>query len=195
MYKAVKRIFDIVLALVAIALLLPILLAGMLAVFTTMGRPIIYSHVRSGKNKARFTVFKLRSMVDDPTGRRSDAERITRLGHVIRRFSIDELPQLFNVLKGDMSLVGPRPLLVEYDEKYSETQNRRFEVRPGITGLAQVSGRNTIGWNEKLNLDVEYVERASFILDTQILIRTIGVVLRSAGFRPSGEDTKFGEHQ
>jgi lipopolysaccharide/colanic/teichoic acid biosynthesis glycosyltransferase len=194
MYKAVKRIFDIVIALVAIVLLLPILLAGILAVLTTMGRPVIYSHVRSGKNKNRFTVFKLRSMVDDPTGRRSDAERITRLGHIIRRFSIDELPQLFNVLKGDMSLVGPRPLLTEYDEKYSATQNRRFEVRPGITGLAQVSGRNTIGWDEKLNLDVEYVERASFILDAQILIRTIGVVLRSAGFRPSGEETKFGEH-
>lgn len=195
MYHVSKRVMDVVLALVALVLLSPIILWGMSAVLVTMGRPVFYVHVRSGKNKRPFQVYKLRSMIDDPMGTLSDAERVTRLGLAIRKFSIDELPQLLNVLKGDMSLVGPRPLLVEYDEKYSIAQNRRFEIRPGLTGLAQVRGRNSITWDEKLNHDVEYVERMGFILDLLILIRTVGVVLRSAGFRPSGEDAKFGEHQ
>lgn len=195
MYKFFKRILDIVLALIALVLLLPILLAAMLVIFFTMGRPVIFTHIRSGMNKKKFKIYKLRSMISDPMGMLTDAERITPVGHMIRRFSIDELPQLINVVKGDMSLVGPRPLLVEYDEKYSAKQNRRFEIRPGITGLAQVSGRNTISWDEKLDLDVEYVDRVGLFLDAIILIRTCGVVLRSAGFRPSGEDAKFGEHQ
>ncbi len=167
----------------------------MAAVYLYMGRPVVFAHLRSGKEKRPFQVYKLRSMIDDPTGRLTDSERITTLGHMIRKFSIDELPQLINVLKGDMSLVGPRPLLPEYDDVYDATQNRRFEVRPGITGLAQVNGRNAISWEQKLNFDVEYVEKVGFLMDAFILLRTIGVVLRSAGFRPSGEDTKFGEHK
>lgn len=195
MYQIFKRIIDVVLGLVALVLLSPIILFGILAVLFSMGRPVFYVHVRSGKNKIPFHVYKLRSMIDDPVGKLTDAQRVTNLGLALRKFSIDELPQLLNVLKGDMSLVGPRPLLVEYDTKYSAAQNRRFEVRPGLTGLAQVRGRNTITWDEKLSYDIEYVERVGFFLDLSILIQTVGVVLRSAGFRPSGEDNKFGEHQ
>jgi lipopolysaccharide/colanic/teichoic acid biosynthesis glycosyltransferase len=195
MYQILKRIIDVVLGLVALVLLSPIILFGTLAVLFSMGRPVFYVHVRSGKNKKPFHVYKLRSMIDDPMGKLTDAQRVTSLGLALRKFSIDELPQLLNVLKGDMSLVGPRPLLVEYDTKYSAAQNRRFEVRPGLTGLAQVRGRNTITWDEKLSYDIEYVERVGFFLDLLILIQTVGVVLRSAGFRPSGEDNKIGEHQ
>ena len=195
MYKACKRSIDVVLASFGIIVLSPILLAGVVAVYLSMGRPVIFTHLRSGKDKKPFLVYKLRSMVSDPTGKLQDSERITDLGYTLRKFSIDELPQLFNVVKGDMSLVGPRPLLPEYDDKYDSVQVRRFEVRPGITGLAQVSGRNSIDWDEKLSLDVAYVDKLGFSLDMFILFRTIGVVLRSAGFRPSGEDTKFGEHE
>lgn len=195
MYQGFKRITDIVLASLMLIVFSPVLLGGMAAVYLCMGRPVVFAHLRSGKGKRPFKVYKLRSMIDDPTGTLSDRERITTLGHTIRKFSIDELPQLLNVLKGDMSLVGPRPLLPEYDDVYDALQNRRFEVRPGITGLAQVSGRNAIGWEQKLNFDVEYVKNCGFFMDVSILIRTIGVVLRSAGFRPSGEDVKFGEHK
>lgn len=195
MYRIFKRIMDVVLGVAGLVLLSPIILLGILAVLFSMGRPIFYVHVRSGKNKKPFHVYKLRTMIDDPMDKLTDAERVTSLGLALRKFSIDELPQLLNVLKSDMSLVGPRPLLVEYDTKYSAAQNRRFEVKPGLTGLAQVRGRNTITWDEKLNYDIEYVERIGFFLDLSILIQTVGVVLRSAGFRPSGEDTKFGERQ
>lgn len=195
MYQDFKRTIDIVLAFFMLVLFSPLLLGGMAAVYLCMGRPVIFCHWRSGLEKRPFKVYKLRSMMNDPSGTLSDSERITTLGHTIRKFSIDELPQLWNVLKGDMSLVGPRPLLPEYDEKYDATQNRRFEVRPGITGLAQVTGRNAIGWEQKLKLDVEYVEKIGFVMDMSILLRTVGVVLRSTGFRSSGEDKKFGEHR
>ena len=126
-------------------------------------------------------------------GRESDQDRLTPLGVILRRWSLDELPQLFNVIKGDMSLVGPRPLLPEYDVHYSHEQNRRFLVKPGITGLAQTSGRNNLQWDEKFSLDVAYVENLSAWNDFKILIRTMFVVLGAKGFQESGEEKKFSD--
>ena len=123
----------------------------------------------------------------------TDAERVTRTGLFLRKFSVDEIPQLFNVLQGSMSLVGPRPLLREYDDRYSDEQARRLLAKPGITGLAQVEGRNNLDWDEKLKLDVRYVDTQSFWLDVRIMLRTPLVVLSASGFRKSGETTKFGE--
>ena len=128
-----------------------------------------------------------------PSDGATDESRITRLGDVLRKWSIDELPQLINVIKGDMSLIGPRPLLPEYDEHYSNEQNKRFLIKPGVTGLAQVLGRNDLTWDEKFSLDVQYVENLSFINDLKILIRTFNVVFGAKGFRKSGEDKKFSD--
>ena len=127
------------------------------------------------------------------TAEETDDERITKLGETLRKYSIDELPQLVNVLLGDMSLVGPRPLLIDYDEKFCARFKTRFLVRPGITGLAQVSGRNDIGWDKKLEYDVEYVQQSGFVLDLKILFRTIIVVASARGFRRSGETSRFDE--
>lgn len=195
MYLIIKRSLDILGALSAALIFSPILLASIIAVYLQMGTPIFFSHTRSGKNKKPFCVLKLRSMIYDPSNTLSDKERITSLGSFLRKYSIDELPQLWNVLKGDMSLVGPRPLLPEYDDKYSKDQNRRFEVQPGITGWAQINGRNELTWEEKLSLDTEYVETRSIWLDIRILFATVWVVLASSGFRPAGEDKKFGGHE
>ena len=136
---------------------------------------------------------KLRTMVNDQTGKLNDSERVTRAGLLLRKFSIDELPQLLNVLGGSMSLVGPRPLLREYDKLYSPVQARRLQVKPGLTGLAQVAGRNELSWDEKLELDVQYVDRQSLWLDFKIMLRTPMVVLLARGFQRSGELKKFGE--
>lgn len=194
-YLTLKRVMDVLGALVALVLLGPILAVASIAILVQMGRPLFFTQLRSGRHKTRFRVYKLRSMIADPTGTLSDEQRITQLGHFIRRYSIDELPQLWNVLRGDMSLVGPRPLLPEYDDKYSDHQNRRFLTRPGLSGWAQVNGRNDLTWEEKLDLDVAYVDKQSLWLDIRILFMTVGVVVQSAGFRPAGEDAKFGEHR
>jgi len=140
-----------------------------------------------------FRMVKLRTMLTAPDGKMTDSERITRAGLLLRKFSIDELPQLLNVLAGSMSLVGPRPLLREYDAHYSTEQSRRLLVKPGLTGLAQVTGRNNLSWDEKLALDVQYVDTQSFWLDMKILMKTPGVVLTARDFKRSGEATKFNE--
>jgi lipopolysaccharide/colanic/teichoic acid biosynthesis glycosyltransferase len=157
-----------------------------------MGSPIFFVQTRSGKNKKYFKIFKFRTMIAY-TASFKEADRLTRLGIFLRKFSLDELPQLFNVIKGDMSLIGPRPLLIEYDDHYSDTQNLRFKVKPGITGLAQVQGRNNLTWEEKFELDIKYVQQLSFINDVKILIKTIRVVFFSKGFKSVGEDKKFNE--
>lgn len=193
MNSILKRALDIIGALVLLIVLSPILLIGMFAIRISMGSPMIFRHTRSGRNKQPFSLIKLRTMVNDPHNRLSDKERITPLGEAIRKYSIDEIPQLLNVLKGEMSLVGPRPLLLEYDNHYSEQQNKRFLVKPGITGWAQVNGRNELSWEEKLNLDIYYVENWSLWLDLLILFKTVRVVLGSTGFRLSGEEHKFNE--
>ena len=190
---AVKRLMDVIVAALMLIILSPVLLMGCLAVLFSMGRPVFFIHERSGKNGTLFHMIKLRTMLEDPCGQMIDSERITGTGLLLRKFSIDELPQLFNVLDGSMSLVGPRPLLREYDAHYSAEQSRRFLVKPGLTGLAQVTGRNELSWEDKLALDVQYVDTQSFWLDIRLLLKTPLVVLTASGFRRSGEATKFND--
>ena len=140
-----------------------------------------------------FRTIKLRTMLNDPDSKMTDSERVTGAGLFLRKFSIDELPQLLNVLGGSMSLVGPRPLLREYDSSYTETQATRLHVKPGLTGLAQISGRNELSWDEKIELDVHYVNTQSLWLDFKIMLQTPLVVLLARGFKRSGEAQKFGE--
>lgn len=186
-----KRILDLFLAIIILFFALPVLIFAAILIFLTMGRPVSFSQTRPGRNKNPFVIFKLRTMHEKANSNDTDEQRITGLGKLIRKFSIDELPQIINVLRGNMSLVGPRPLLMEYNALFSEKQNKRFLVKPGITGWAQVNGRNELSWDEKLELDIFYVENYSFLLDIKILFKTIWVVLYSVGFRPSGEKEKF----
>ena len=190
---ALKRVTDVVLAALMLIILSPVLMIGCLTVLATLGRPVIFIHERSGKNGIPFHMIKLRTMLEDPCGQLTDSERVTGTGLLLRKFSIDELPQLFNVLDGSMSLVGPRPLLREYDAHYSAEQSRRLLVKPGLTGLAQVTGRNELSWEDKLALDVQYVDTQSFWLDIRLLLKTPLVVLTASGFRRSGEATKFND--
>jgi lipopolysaccharide/colanic/teichoic acid biosynthesis glycosyltransferase len=177
-------LFDVTAALIALALLCPVMLVIAAAVLLTMGRPILFRQRRPGLGGRPFTILKFRTMLDpsDNGGRPTpDTTRLTRLGRFLRSSSLDELPELFNVLRGEMSLVGPRPLLMQYLDRYTPEQARRHEVRPGITGWAQVNGRNAIGWEEKFRLDVWYIEHASLWLDVKILFRTVAKVVRRQG--------------
>ncbi len=192
-----KRIFDFSAALVLIALFLPLLAGTAAAVYWRMGRPVLFRQRRPGLHGAPFELLKFRTMSaetgNDGTPLPDDA-RLTPLGGALRRLSLDELPQLFNVLKGEMSLVGPRPLLMEYLPLYSREQMRRHDVRPGITGWTQVRGRNALTWEDKFALDVWYVDNRSFWLDMKILAMTAGAVLSGAGVSKSGFATtdRFG---
>lgn len=181
--SSVKRGFDIFGAAALLVLTTPILAGTAVAVLIAHGRPIIFSQERPGLNRRVFRLRKFRTMrpVDVGAGRVTDDERITPFGAWLRSTSLDELPSLYNVLVGDMSFVGPRPLLVTYLDRYSPRQSRRHEVRPGITGLAQISGRNALSWEERLELDVQYVESRSLQLDARILLRTIKVVMNRRG--------------
>jgi len=182
----VKRAFDVVVS--AFALLLAAIPMAALAVairFTT-GSPVLFRQVRPGLRGRPFTILKFRTMRD---GDEPDAERITRLGRFMRETSLDELPELLNVLRGDMSLVGPRPLLVAYLDRYSPEQARRHEVRPGLTGLAQVSGRNATTWEQRFALDVEYVDTRSMALDLRIIGRTVRAVVAREGISAEGHAT------
>jgi len=188
----VKRLFDIVCAFVGLAVLSPVL--GMISflICMTLGSPVLFCQVRPGRLGLPFTLMKFRSMKDlrDKDGRLlSDGERLTELGRFLRTSSLDELPQLLNVLRGDMSLVGPRPLLMEYLDRYTPEQSRRHEVRPGITGWAQVNGRNALSWEEKFRLDVWYVDHASILLDLRILCLTLLRVIRPSGISSQGHAT------
>ncbi len=184
-----KRAVDVVVASVVLAASLPVQVGVAIAVRTSMGSPVLFRQPRPGKDGVVFELVKFRTMRNPDAERVTDAERLTTLGRFLRSTSLDELPTLWNVVKGDMSLVGPRPLLVEYLPRYSPEQARRHEVRPGITGLAQVSGRNAISWEQKLTLDVEYVDHQSLALDLQILARTAVSVLRRHGISAQGEAT------
>jgi lipopolysaccharide/colanic/teichoic acid biosynthesis glycosyltransferase len=185
-YPAVKRLADVTGAAVLLVLLSPMLAVVALLVWVTMGRPVFFVHDRPGLRGRAFRLVKFRTMRQGPG---TDAERLTRLGRLLRRLSIDELPQLWNVLKGEMSLVGPRPLLMEYLDRYTPEQARRHEARPGITGWAQVNGRNAIGWEQKFALDVWYVDNRSFWLDIRILALTAWKVLKREGISQEGEAT------
>ena len=187
-----KRLFDILLATIILVLASPLFLFGVLVVRFAMGRPIYFRQHRPGYKGEPFVLYKFRTMREarDASGRAlPDAERLTRWGLLLRRTSIDELPQLINVLKGDMSMVGPRPLLMEYLPLYSSDQMRRHDVRPGITGWAQVNGRNALRWEERFRLDVWYVEHCSFWLDMKILALTAKKVIVREGISAAGEAT------
>ncbi|MFB5282759.1 sugar transferase [Peribacillus sp. Hz7] len=182
--RFVKRPMDFLLSLIAIIFLSPVLLVVALLVRTKLGSPVLFKQKRPGLNEKIFMMYKFRTMTDerDENGELlPDSVRLTKFGKFLRSTSLDELPELFNILKGDMSIIGPRPLLVQYLPLYNKHQKRRHEVRPGLSGLAQVSGRNAISWEEKFNLDVEYVDNVSFIEDWKIIFLTIKKVFIREG--------------
>jgi lipopolysaccharide/colanic/teichoic acid biosynthesis glycosyltransferase len=187
-----KKALDKVLGGAALLAAAPVMAASAAAIRLTMGSPVLFRHRRAGPGGRTFEVFKFRTMLDARDARgelRPDAERLTRLGSFLRSSSIDELPQLWNVLRGDMSLVGPRPLPVEYVERYSSEQARRHDVIGGITGWAQVNGRNAPSWDEKLDFDIWYVDNWSLWLDIKILARTVVRVLQRSGISQQGHAT------
>ena len=192
MTDPVKRLLDIIIAAAALVLLSPVLLLLAWQIRRKLGTPVLFRQVRPGRGGIPFVMYKFRTMRDaeDENGRPlPDAERLTPFGRKLRAASLDELPELWNVLKGDMSLVGPRPLLMEYLPLYNAEQRRRHLVRPGITGWAQVNGRNAISWPEKFRLDVWYVENRSLLLDAKILFLTVKKVLGRSGINSEGEAT------
>lgn len=186
-----KRLLDIVLATVLLILLSPVMALVAVVVRCALGRPILFRQLRPGLNGRPFVILKFRSMrqLDEACPISSDSDRLALAGRLLRAASLDELPQLMNVLKGDMSLVGPRPLLMQYLSRYTATQARRHEVRPGITGLAQVNGRNAVSWEERLAMDVWYVDHQSLSLDLTILLRTLVSVVRRRGVSAPGKAT------
>ena len=185
MYKHFfKRLIDFILSLIALIVLSPILLIVALLVRTKLGSPIIFKQERPGLNEKIFTLYKFRTMTDakDEQGNLlPDDIRLTKFGKLLRSTSLDELPELFNILKGDMAIVGPRPLLVRYLPLYNEHQKHRHDVRPGFTGWAQCNGRNAISWEEKFDLDVYYTKHVSLLLDIKIILKTVKVVLFREG--------------
>ena len=190
-YDPLKRLLDVLVAAALLVLTSPVQAIVALAVRRNLGSPVLFRQPRAGQGGAVFELTKFRSMTDpDPeAGLVTDEERLTPFGSWLRSTSLDELPALGNVLRGDMSLVGPRPLLVRYLDRYTPEQARRHEVRPGITGLAQVSGRNALSWEERFRLDVEYVDRRSLMLDARIVWATIRVVLGRRGIAAEGTAT------
>lgn len=197
----IKRLFDIVASLCGLIILSPVIAIVAWQIRRKLGSPVLFRQVRPGKDGQPFEMLKFRSMRDayDEQGNAlPDSERITPFGRKLRSTSLDELPGLWNVLKGDMSLVGPRPLLVEYLPYYTENENRRHEVKPGLTGLAQVSGRNAITWEQKLYLDVKYVEERSLLLDIIIILNTIKKVFKREDIleaAPQGAFHKYRQRQ
>lgn len=187
-----KRLLDLASSLILIILLSPLLLFTAVFVKVKLGSPVIFKQMRPGLNEKPFNLFKFRTMTDekDRNGNLfSDEVRLTPAGQFLRKYSLDELPQLVNVLKGDLSLVGPRPLLMDYLPLYTKEQSKRHLVRPGITGLAQINGRNTLSWEEKFKLDVWYVQNQSLLLDFKILWRTFNKVIQSEGVTQPGNVT------
>lgn len=193
MYKNfIKRFLDILFSLILLIVLSPILLVLMIIVRIKLGSPIFFKQERPGKDGKIFTLYKFRTMTDKKNEKGEllpDSERLTSFGKLLRSTSLDELPELINILKGDMSFIGPRPLLVEYLELYNEEQKHRHDVRPGLTGLAQVEGRNLLSWEERFKLDVKYVGNVSFINDIKIIFKTIGVVFKREGVSSATSST------
>ncbi len=197
---------DVFVATITLVLLLPLILGTGALVWLTMGQPVLFKQIRAGYRGKPFTLFKFRTMQEDRDGqgrRLPDGKRLSKAGIFLRHWSLDELPQLWNVWKGEMSLVGPRPLLVEYLHRYSAEQSRRHEVKPGVTGWAQVNGRNALSWDKRFELDVWYVDHWSLGLDAKILWKTIrktfqreGISLDGHATMPEfmGNDREFGEH-
>ncbi len=192
MTKIIKLIADEIIATIALIMLLPLLLIIALIIYFTMGKPILFCQQRPGKNSQIFTFYKFRTMTnhqDSEGNLLPDSQRITSIGNFLRKTSLDELPQLWNVVKGDMSIIGPRPLLVKYLDCYTPQQARRHEVKPGITGWAQINGRNTLNWEEKFQFDVWYVDNWSLWLDLKILFLTVIKVLKREGISSQNSAT------
>lgn len=185
MYKNIKKNLDLIFSLLLLLLISPALLIITILVRINLGSPILFKQYRPGLNEKIFIIYKFRTMTNatDQNGKLlPDKDRITKFGLFLRKKSLDELPELFNILKGDMSFIGPRPLVTEYLPFYSEKERARHNVRPGITGLAQINGRNYLGWDERFALDCEYVNKISLMLDLKIFFKTIPVVLKKDGF-------------
>lgn len=193
MYKSVKRALDFVCSLLALLVFSPLMLVAAILIKLDDGGPAFFRQKRPGKDGKVFEVYKFRTMTvrtEDENGNPlSDMERMTKIGKILRKTSVDELPQFINVLKGEMSFIGPRPLLCEYLELYSPQQARRHEVRPGISGWAQVNGRNAITWEEKFDYDVYYVDNISFVLDIKILVKTVTDVIKGTGVNSGEQNT------
>lgn len=198
--KYFKRILDFLLSLIAIIILSPVLLIVAILVRIKLGSPVIFKQERPGKNEKIFTLYKFRTMTDkkDENGNLlPDSERLTKFGKALRSTSLDELPELFNILKGDMAIVGPRPLAVQYLPYYTKEEKHRHDVRPGLTGLAQVNGRNCIDWGKKLTYDINYVKNISISNDTKILLKTVVKVFEREGIveRGQGVNIDFDEYR
>src|SRR5690554_3000973 len=186
--KYFKRPMDFILSLIAIIVLSPVLIIVGILVRVKLGSPVLFKQKRPGLNEKIFTMYKFRTMTDekDENGELLPNNiRLTKLGKILRATSLDELPELFNILKGDMSIIGPRPLLIEYLPLYNDKQKQRHDVRPGLSGLAQVNGRNAISWEDKFDYDVEYVENISFLLDVKIIVQTFLKVFKREGVNKS----------
>jgi len=203
--RFVKRPMDLILSLIAIIVLSPVFLIVALLVRTKLGSPVLFKQKRPGLNEEIFMMYKFRTMTDKRDENGSllpDSVRLTKFGRLLRSTSLDELPELFNILKGDMSIIGPRPLLVQYLPLYNGHQKRRHEVRPGLSGLAQVRGRNAISWEDKFNLDVKYVDSVSFVNDWKIIFSTIkkvfvreGINSKTAATMEYFEGSKVGDNK
>ena len=193
MYKYIKRSLDLITALFLVIILSPLMLIAAILIAVNRDGPILFKQERPGKDGKIFTVYKFRTMstmLRDKNGNEmSDFDRMTKIGNILRKTSVDELPQLFNIIKGEMSFIGPRPLLKEYLELYSPEQMRRHDVLPGISGWAQVNGRNTLTWDEKFAYDVYYVDHYSFKMDLKIFIKTIENVVSQDGINSDSENT------
>lgn len=190
--RYIKRMLDFILSLCGILILSPLLIVLWVLVRVKLGKPALFRQERPGKGEKIFTLYKFRTMTEkrDRNGELlPDEERLTRFGRTLRSTSLDELPELFNILKGDMSLIGPRPLLVCYLPWYTEEERRRHDMRPGLTGLAQVNGRNALSWEERFAYDLEYVNRCSFLLDIRIIFTTAGKVLKRSDILSGAEQT------
>ena len=187
-----KRFLDLVLSLIAIVLLSPVFIIVATLVKMKLGSPVIFCQERPGKDEKIFKMYKFRSMTSETDGEGNllpDEARLTKFGKLLRSTSLDELPELFNILKGDMSIVGPRPLLVQYLPLYNDFQKHRHDVRPGLTGLAQVKGRNSISWEDRFKFDVEYTKKISFLFDLKIILMTVSFVLKREGISSESSAT------
>jgi sugar transferase EpsL len=187
-----KRCFDFILVILSLLMISPVMVVMTIVIWLSVGRPIFFRQMRPGYMGRPFKLYKFRTMTNESNANGDllpDEKRITRLGNFLRCFSLDELPELLNVLKGDMSLVGPRPLLVQYVDRYTPEQIRRHEVKPGLTGWAQVNGRNSINWEEKFKLDIWYVDHQSILLDLRIIWMTVLKVLKREGIIHKGQAT------
>ena len=193
MYKnAVKRFLDFMLSLTGIIVLSPVLLILWILVRMKLGSPVLFHQERPGRHEKIFKLYKFRSMTDEKDAQGNllpDEVRLTKFGKILRSTSLDELPELFNILKGDMSLIGPRPLLVRYLPYYTDEERHRHDVRPGLTGLAQVNGRNALGWEDRFRYDLYYVEHLSFLMDMKIIAMTVGKVLKRSGTLSGADQT------